>query len=166
MSTHNSGNKYHLCFVCTGNICRSPMGETIAREYIAREGLEDRVFINSCGLGGWHVGQGADRRAVSELAAAGYDGSHHRAAQLGPAHTGADLLIAMDPGHYEGLVEAGVPEDNIRLMRSFDPDSPEGAGVDDPYYGGTDGFTRTRTDIEAAMPGLIEFVKKGLAQDN
>lgn len=153
---------YHVSFVCTGNICRSPMGDVIASEFLEREGLSDQVKVNSCGLGGWHVGQGADRRAVAELANAGYNGSQHRAAQLGPEHTDADLLIAMDSGHYDGLVDAGIPADKIRYMRSFDPNAPEGAGVDDPYYGDAAGFTRTRTEIEAAMPGLIDHIKSQL----
>ena len=52
--------------------------------------------------------------------------------------------------------------DRVRLLRSFDPDAPEGAGVPDPYYGGPDGFTEVLTMIRAAMPGLVERVRSRL----
>ncbi|MDO4909705.1 MAG: low molecular weight protein-tyrosine-phosphatase [Corynebacterium sp.] len=152
----------HICFVCTGNICRSPMGDVIGQHFIDEAGLHDRVKVNSCGIGAWHVGQGADPRAVNELAAHGYDGSMHRAAQFGDEHAHADLFLAMDQGHIRDLHTLGVEPQRIRLMRSFDPNSPADAEVDDPYYGSPKDFTRAREEIEASMPGLMEWVKEAL----
>lgn len=148
-----------IVFVCTGNICRSPMGEIIARDALDEAGLADVTRVCSCGIGGWHVGQDADERAQRELESAGYNPSH-TAAQIGAEHADADLYVAMDSGHISELVARGFPEDRIRLMRSFDPAAPEGAEVDDPYYGSRDGFRRTRKEIEAAMPGLIDWVRE------
>ena len=45
------------------------------------------------------------------------------------------------------------------LLRSFDPDAPEGAEVPDPYYGGPDGFDEVIGMVEAAMPGLVDRVR-------
>lgn len=153
--------RYHVDFVCTGNICRSPMAEVIFHDAVERAGLSANIRVSSCGIGGWHVGNGADKRAVAELRAAGHDGSEHVASQLGPEDMGADLIVALDTGHVSELLARGVPEEKIRLLRSFDPQAPEQASVADPYYGGPEGFTRTRLEIEAAVEGMLAFVRAG-----
>lgn len=156
--------RYHISFICTGNICRSPMAEVIIAQAVEDAGLESLVKVDSCGIGGWHVGQKADKRALSELRSAGYDGDRHRAAQFGAEHQNADLLIALDSGHRSELIARGAEEKRIRLLRSFDPTAPEGAGVDDPYYGGPEGFRETRHLIEAAAPGLITWLREHVNQ--
>ena len=72
----------------------------------------------------------------------------------------------MDQGHVSQLISRGIPAERIRLMRSFDPDSPADAEVADPYYGDDSGFTRTRTEIEASTPGLIAAVRGILADSS
>lgn len=47
---------YRVCFVCTGNICRSPMAESVFRSLVADAGLADLVEVDSAGTGGWHEG--------------------------------------------------------------------------------------------------------------
>ena len=152
-------SKLHIDFVCTGNICRSPMAEVIVREKLAQEGLADAVTVTSSGIGGWHVGQKADERARAELAAHGYDGESHRAQQFGFAQEQADLIVALDTNHVSELVARGVNEDKVRLIRSFDPASPDGAGVADPYYGGPEGFAVVREQIESAADGTIAWAR-------
>ena len=49
---------YRICVVCSGNICRSPIGEIVLREKLRDAGLGDRVVVDSAGTGGWHVGDG------------------------------------------------------------------------------------------------------------
>ena len=155
-------SKLHIDFVCTGNICRSPMAEVIVREKLAQEGLADAVTVTSSGIGGWHVGHKADERARRELAAHGYDGESHRAQQFGFAQEQADLIVALDTNHVSELVARGVDEDKVRLIRSFDPAAEEGAGVADPYYGGPEGFAVVREQIESAADGIIAWVRKRL----
>src|SRR5690606_13734449 len=75
-------SRFVVSFVCTGNICRSPMGEVILRDLLEREGLADRVAVVSAGTGDWHVGGPADPRAVSTLKQYGLDGERHRAQQF------------------------------------------------------------------------------------
>lgn len=147
-----------VVFVCTGNICRSPMAEIIARSKAEEAGLEDRVTFSSCGMGDWHVGQPADRRAVTELKKHGYNGETHRAAQFGPEHMRADLFIALDSGHAHELAATGAPNEKIRLLRSFDPESDPTDDVADPYYGTDSDFALTRENIEDAMPGILHWV--------
>ncbi|AKE39607.1 Protein-tyrosine-phosphatase [Corynebacterium camporealensis] len=159
MST-SEDSSLHLVFVCTGNICRSPMAEIIVRDEMEANLLDFLARVSSCGLGGWHVGQGADERAIAELRRAGHDGGSHRAAQLGDEHMDADLFIALDTGHRDALIEKGIEPERVRLMRSFDPSAPEDASVEDPYYGTEKDFTKARRDIEAAVPGLLDWIRE------
>ncbi|GLY54714.1 low molecular weight protein-tyrosine-phosphatase [Lentzea sp. NBRC 102530] len=149
----------HVSFVCTGNICRSPVAALVFREWLAREGLSDHVEVSSAGTGGWHVGDPADPRALKTLAANGYS-TDHVAAQVGPAHLGADLLVALDSGHARALRQMVEP-DRVRLLRSFDPDA-DGVDVPDPYYGDAAGFDEVLRMTEAAMPGLVAWVRERL----
>jgi protein-tyrosine phosphatase len=155
----------HVCFVCSGNICRSPMAEMVFREHLRREGLEDRVKVTSAGTGGWHVGEGADYRAAAVLAEHGYS-YRHSAAQVNTDHLQADLLVALDGGHERALqrlvAHAGSDPSRIRMLRSFDPKAKGDLDVPDPYYGSNGGFTRVLRMIEDSMPGLVAWVKDEL----
>ncbi|MDU0479236.1 low molecular weight protein-tyrosine-phosphatase [Staphylococcus chromogenes] len=154
----------YVVFVCTGNICRSPMAEVIFRDAVEQAGLTRFVRVRSCGIGGWHIGEGADRRAVAELRNAGLDGSMHRAAQLGDNHRSANLFVAADAGHVRELTARGIPAERIRLLRSFDPQvSAAEQDLADPYYGDAGDFTEVRQQIEAAVPGMLSWVKATLA---
>jgi protein-tyrosine phosphatase len=145
-----------------GNICRSPMAETLIRAELDHAGLAGRVRVQSAGTGDWHVGQRMDRRAAAELARRGYDGSAHRARQIGPDWLDRfDLLIAMDSHNLRALrkMAAARPdlakEGRIRLLRSFDPQAPDDAEVPDPYDGGPDDFMIAFELIAAAARGLV-----------
>lgn len=149
--------RVHVVFVCTGNICRSPMAEVMARHAFSGAGFGDRVTVSSVGTGGWHVGDGMDPRAAAELESHGYD-STHVAAQLSAPDHRADLVVALDRGHRDHLLGAGVEEHRVRLLRGFDP-AADGEDVADPYYGDNVGFTRTRLQIAEALPGLVAEVR-------
>jgi protein-tyrosine phosphatase len=149
----------HVVFVCTGNICRSPIAEKVFVHELEQAGLAKAVQVSSAGTGNWHVGSPADERAAAVLRAAGYDVAHI-ARQVDAEQLGADLIVALDRSHQRAL-RSLVPEpDRVRLLRSFDPDAPSGAEVPDPYYGDDDGFTTVLEMIRAAMPGMIEWVRE------
>ena len=158
----------HICFVCSGNICRSPMAGIVFREHLKRAGLDGRVTVTSRGTGGWHVGDGADYRAAKVLAQHGYPTSH-TAAMLSRDDLEADLLVALDAGHERALkrlVErVGGDPSRIRLLRSFDPSARANLDVPDPYYGASGGFTEVMRMIEASMPGLLDWVRANLDGD-
>ena len=52
-----------VLFVCLGNICRSPTAEGVFRHLLTQQGLADRVAVDSCGTGSWHIGKAPDERA-------------------------------------------------------------------------------------------------------
>ncbi|MRH92030.1 protein tyrosine phosphatase [Nocardia sp. SYP-A9097] len=152
----------HVSFICTGNICRSPMAEKMFAAHLERAGLGDRVRVSSAGTGSWHVGDDADRRTTAELRSHGYPVGH-RAAVIGADHLDADLLIALDSGHERALAQLGVSSERRRLLRSFDPNA-DGPDVPDPYYGDQSDFALVREQIEAAVPGLLDWVREQLGE--
>jgi protein-tyrosine phosphatase len=149
----------HVVTICSGNICRSPMAEKILRAALAEAGLVDRVVVTSAGVGPWHVGDPMDSRAAATLARHGHD-TDHVARQIDASTAEADLVLAATADHVRDLRRAGVPAERVRLLRSFDPDAPDGAEVPDPYYGGPDGFDDVLTMIEAATPGVVDWVRE------
>jgi len=146
-----------ISFVCTGNICRSPIGEVVFRSLVEEAGLAERFAVTSRGTHGFHVGDGADPRTVAALAAAGYDGSAHRAAQLSDADLAAnDLLIALDRGHERIMRERGADPARVRLLTAFDPERPADPDVFDPYYSDERAFTRVLEQIERSCAVLLD----------
>ncbi|WP_078893522.1 tetratricopeptide repeat protein [Streptomyces sp. CT34] len=167
----------HISFICTGNICRSPMAELMFREHLRRAGIADRVSVTSAGTGTWHTGKRIDERAARVLSTHGYP-VHHVAAQFGERDLDADLFVAMDSGHVAALSERLGTEKNggaaetgerIRLLRSFAPECGQGhdgtGDVPDPYYGKDADFVEVFSVIEAAMPGLVEWVQARLGNE-
>ena len=82
--TFDESALFRICFVCTGNICRSPMAETIFKSMVKKAGYENRIAVISAGTGDWHVGEPSDERTLAALAAQGYNGSGHRGRQFDP----------------------------------------------------------------------------------
>ncbi|MEU6538886.1 low molecular weight protein-tyrosine-phosphatase [Streptomyces sp. NPDC047000] len=156
---------YRVCFVCTGNICRSPMAEWVFRARVEEAGLDGLVEVDSAGTGGWHAGDGADPRTVSALAAGGY-GTAHTARRFEPSwFADRDLVIALDTGHLRALRSmASAPEDaaKVRLLRSYDPAAGGDLDVPDPYYGDMSGFLECLEMVEAASSGLLDAVRDHL----
>ncbi|MCZ1008722.1 low molecular weight protein-tyrosine-phosphatase [Streptomyces lydicus] len=170
---------FRICFVCTGNICRSPMAEAVFRARLAEDGLDGLVEVGSAGTGGWHEGEGADPRTDAVLRAGGYE-HVHAARQF---HTSwfdhLDLVIALDSGHLRalrGLAPTVHDAAKIHLLRSYGPctaadavpgPSPGLGNVDDldvpdPYYGDIAGFEECLEMIEAASDGLLVAVRAAL----
>ena len=164
----------HVTVVCSGNICRSPIGEHVLRDAVERAGLADRVVVDSAGIGGWHVGDHADRRAVRVLADHGIDASDHAAQQITRGWfadgEGPDLLLAMDGSHHSDLRRL-APHAEVRMYREFDPElaSLPRDGVDldvpDPYYGDRSDFEEVFAMITAATPGVVDHVRALLGDD-
>lgn len=156
---------YRVCFVCTGNICRSPMAESVFRARTAEAELADLVEVDSAGTGGWHEGEGADPRTVAVLEEHGYD-LDHTARRFQPSwFSRLDLVIALDSGHLKALRRLAPTEEDarkVRLLRSYDPGAGDDLDVPDPYYGGPDGFAECLEMVEAASTGLLTAVRDHL----
>jgi low molecular weight protein-tyrosine phosphatase len=155
-----------VCFVCAGNICRSPTAEAVMRRLVDEKGLSSRIAIESAGTGGWHVGELADARARAAGQARGY--TLDRQAQQFTRHffQHFDYLLVADNDNRIDLERLAPDRDaaaKIHLLRDFDPESPKGSNVPDPYFGGSAGFERVVDICEAACRGLLEHLVRELA---
>jgi protein-tyrosine phosphatase len=155
-----------LCFVCLGNICRSPTAEGIMRAIVRQAGLESRIEVESAGTGTWHLGERADRRARATAAARGVtlDGLAQHFTR--DDFDRFDYVLAVDDrvrSELLSLARADEERDKVRLLRSFDAASPAGAGVPDPYYGGQDGFDEVFDICDAGCRGLLAHLRQAHA---
>jgi protein-tyrosine phosphatase len=152
-----------IIFVCLGNICRSPTAEAVMRHLVREAGLASQIQIDSAGTGAWHVGEPRDRRS-SEVGQRRGIPLTGRARQFVAADFARyDYVLAMDGENLAALLDL-APDDaartKVRLLRSFDPDSPPGSDVPDPYYGGPQGFDRVFDICEASCRGLLREIKR------
>lgn len=160
-----------VCFVCSGNICRSPTAEVVFGVLAAEAGLD--VVVDSAGTGDWHAGDDMDRRSRATLVGGGYAPEVHTAKQFTPTDfADRDLVVALDNGHLRELRRLAAYADDperaaasIVLLRDFDPTAEPGSDVADPYYGGTRGFTDVLDQIERASAGLIDHLRAEGQQD-
>jgi len=171
---------FRICFVCTGNICRSPMAESVFRARLTEAGLNGLVEVDSAGTGGWHEGDGADPRTVAVLRAGGYEHAHTARQFQASWFDRLDLVIALDSGHLRELRRlAPTARDaaKVQLLRAYGTGTETGAvaggapgpmptpasgpglsddlDVPDPYYGGFEGFEECLELVETASDGLL-----------
>lgn len=148
-----------ICFVCLGNICRSPMAAALLRHHTAGDPRYTTWSIDSCGTGAWHVGNGADPRTLATLQRHRISIAH-RARQLRPAdYRDFDLLLGMDDQNLTVLRDRAPRPHQARLdlLGSFDPEGLR--EVADPYYGDDDGFERMYTHLDRCCRALMEALR-------
>ena len=160
-SPREPGAPYRVCLVCLGNICRSPMAETVLRARLvaaslARE-IAPAVVVDSAGTGDWHIGDAMDPGARAALARRGYDGSTHRARQFQPSWLAErDLILAMDARNLADLRRMARKEDVGRIwLFSEVGELAETRDIPDPWGGGPDEFGHVLDLLGAAAPVIV-----------
>lgn len=137
------------------------MGEVIFRELARRNGHDSSYEVFSRGTQGWHEGKPADPRTLDALTAAGYDGAAHRAGRIQDEELGStDVIVALDRGHVQILLERGAPSNRISLLSAFDPTTPEDPDVFDPYYSDEQAFTDVLAQIERSCVALLDHLQE------
>ncbi|MGH8234388.1 MAG: low molecular weight protein-tyrosine-phosphatase [Rhodanobacteraceae bacterium] len=152
-----------VLFVCLGNICRSPTAEYVARQEFGK--LDLRIPVASRGLGNWHVGQGADPRAVTAARAEGYDLSPHRARQFHDDDFNRfAIVLAVDHATLAELRrrisgDLPVPERFLVAAGLAPPQSGDDGDVPDPYTGTAADFREVLGLIRRGVDALGERLR-------
>ena len=131
-----------ILFVCTANICRSPMAKGAFRTMVKRAGYEQAFEIDSAGTYDGHVGQPAAPLARETAMLRGYDISDHRARQVRGEDIGRfDFSLAMDRTHLAALrwLAPRGKSDRAQMLLKFAPDMGVHE-VADPYRGPLSGY--------------------------
>lgn len=146
---------YNLVFVCTGNTCRSPLAEALARKELAERDWP-HVRVASAGMAA-STGARASRHAVTVGERHGLDLSAHRSQPLTPGLLEwADLVLAMSPSHVHAMREMGAGE-KVALLGEFaaGPDDA-GAPVPDPFGGGEEEYEQTLRELRRLVGSALD----------
>jgi len=150
-----------VLFVCTGNICRSPMAEGVFRTMVQRAGFGALFTVDSAGTFDGYVGQPPSLLAVEAAARRRYDISQHRARLITSEDIGRFAFsLAMDRSHLatlRWLAPRGLMN-RPQMFMKFAPEL-EVPEVPDPFGGPTEGYDHALDLIEAGCKGLLEHVK-------
>jgi protein-tyrosine phosphatase len=153
-----------ICFVCQGNIIRSPLAESMFRHLAEEKGVGKKYQLSSAGTSAYHVGEPPDRRMRQVAAKHGFEYSGQAKQFLRGDLDDYDLIVVMDQSNrriIESMTQDKVQLDKIRMMREFDPQGSRDLDVPDPYYGGEKGFEVTYQIVKRSSEGLLEYLESG-----
>ncbi|MGB7393759.1 MAG: low molecular weight protein-tyrosine-phosphatase [Pricia sp.] len=140
--------KHRILMVCLGNICRSPLAEGILRSKVDSE----KVFVDSAGTGGYHIGDPPDPRSIAVAGKHGLNIEKQRCRKFSKADFEKfDVIYAMDQSNYDNIVALTDSDADVRKVKLLleEADSPE-TEVPDPYYDEDDGFEKVYQMIDQA----------------
>lgn len=146
---------YKICFVCLGNICRSPTAEGVFRHLVEERDLQGYFEIDSAGTSAWHEGEPANIHSRETASRYGITLSSKARRFKSRDLDYYDLILVMDEENLSDVRQLTSEDDHetkIRLFREFDP-KPGDKQVPDPYAGGKEGFEHVfeivrRTSVE------------------
>ena len=151
-----------ICFVCLGNICRSPTAEGIMHKMVQDAGLEHEIIIDSAGTSAFHAGEPADPRSRATAQKHGYHLTSRARGFTQKDIQKFQYIIAMDSTNKKNILDmctSNEQRDRVHLLCDFDPNSAPETSVPDPYYGGEDGFTTVLNICERGCKGLLQHIK-------
>ena len=155
--------KYSVLFVCLGNICRSPAAQAVMQAMVDDRGLTDRFYIDSAGIGGWHIGDLPDKRMRVHARPRGYELTHRARKVQSSDFEDFDLIVGMDAANVDDLRElAPSPQqmDKVVMMGDYIRRFPHHDYVPDPYYEGSEGFELVLDLLEDSCDNLLNKIIK------
>ena len=150
-----------VCFVCLGNICRSPTAEGVMLKKLKDYNLQDAIVIDSAGTSAYHVGERADARSRECAHKRGYELPSRARQFTKQDFEQFDYIIAMDQSNRQNLLQFSNEEQRqkIFMFRQFEEGMDSQSDVPDPYYGGSSGFDNVLDICERGCDGLIKFLR-------
>lgn len=151
--------KQRILFVCLGNICRSPLAEGIFVQEVEKRGLSQLFEADSCGTGGWHVGELPDFRSRQVALENGFE-LIHRARKLNASDAdGFDWIIAMDDDNFREILNRFPnARHKVRAMMSFSESKSYPSYIPDPYYGDITNFREVYKQLSDVIGDFLEFL--------
>lgn len=158
-TTITKENLYKICFVCLGNICRSPTAEGIFRHLVNERSLQAYFEIDSAGTSAYHVGEPANSKSRKIASQNGISlQSRARRFELDDLSY-FDQVLAMDYQNLSNiqLLDTDNKHDHkIGLLREYDPEAGEDLEVPDPYAGGIGGFEHVFEVVQRSCRNLLD----------
>lgn len=153
-----------VLFVCTGNTCRSPLAEAIARELAARRGLAD-VQFESAGTSAWESAPASDGAMLVGLER-NLDLNAHRARQLTrDVVEASDLVLAMGPHHLE-RIEALGGVGKAHLLTAYASHGKEDRAISDPFGGDLDVYRTAVDELMRELERVFDRLVSARASEN
>lgn len=144
-----------ILFVCTGNTCRSPLAEAIARRIIAESG-KDNIIVESAGTQAWE-GSPASDEALLVGVERSLDLSGHRARRLSPEIVAAsDLVLVMSSSHLPQVREMD-PTASVHLLAGYGSDGGSHS-IADPFGGNLSDYRATADELEKELTRILERI--------
>ncbi len=150
-----------MLFICLGNICRSPAAQAVMQAMVDERGLTERFFIDSAGIGGWHVGDLPDKRMRVHARPRGYELTHRARKVTASDFDEFDLIVGMDAGNIDDLNSLAATieqQDKVVMMGDYIRRYPNYDHVPDPYYEGSEGFELVLDLLEDACDNLLDRI--------
>ena len=154
-------SKYSVLFVCLGNICRSPAAQAVMQAMVDERGLTDRFFIDSAGIGGWHIGDLPDKRMRVHARPRGYELTHRARKVNSVDFEDFDLIVGMDAANVDDLHSLAATieqEKKVVMMGDYIRQYPHYDYVPDPYYEGSEGFELVLDLLEDSCDNLLNRI--------
>ncbi len=146
--------KTKVLMVCLGNICRSPLAEGILKSKID----PDKVFVDSAGTAGYHIGNLPDERSITVAKKYGLDISSQKCRRFSKTDFKEfDFIYVMDRNNFSDIANLAQNQQEAEKVKLLLSEANVGISeVPDPYYGGEDGFEDAYQMIDLACEAIAK----------